>query len=117
MVLPLQCPMVAMPIAKRFPVGAMVLPSPAGIGRVNVPVMTPVTPVQEPEPKRIGCTLMVMSGAKTKSAFRSSMCLSMPLVSWPSGQVTTMSFAWLSPSRSHFWVLKTSKSSTSKVLR
>src|SRR6266571_2791022 len=116
-VAPFQCPMVAMPIAKRFPVGAMVLPSPAGIGRVNVPVITPVTAVHVPEPKRIGCTLIVMSGAKTKSAFKSSMCLAMPWVSWPSGQVTTMSCAWLSCSRSHFWLLKTSKSSTSKTLR
>src|SRR5215472_3376147 len=28
-----------------------------------------------------------------------------------------MSSAWLSPSRSHFWLLNTSKSSTSKTLR
>src|SRR6266545_3069064 len=53
-VAPFQCPMVAMPIAKRFPVGAMVLPSPAGMGRVKVPVITPDTAVHVPEPKRIG---------------------------------------------------------------
>src|SRR5437879_5446759 len=66
----------------------MNLPSPVGMGFVNVPVITPVTAVQVPEPKRIGCTLIVMSGAKTKRALRSSMCLSIPLVSCPSGQVT-----------------------------
>src|SRR5437016_679498 len=88
-----------------------------GHGFVNVPVITPVTAVQVPEPKRIGCTLIVMSGAKTKRALRSSMCLSIPLLSCPSGQVTTMSFAWLSCSRSHFWLLKTSKSRVSKTLR
>src|SRR5438094_1041819 len=109
--------MVAMPMAKRLPVGAMVLPSPPGIGRVKVPVITPVTAVHVPDPKRMGWTLMVMSGAKTKSAFRSSMCRSMPFVSWPSGHVTTMSLAWLSWSRSHFWLLKTSNSSVSNTLR
>src|SRR5213594_1546873 len=70
----------------------MNLPSPVGMGFVNVPVITPATAVQVPEPKRMGCTLIVISGAKTKSALRSSMCLSMPLVSWPSGQVTTVAF-------------------------
>ncbi len=45
------------------------------------------------------------------------MCWSMPFVSWPSGQVTTMSLAWVSWSRSHFWLLKTSKSSVSNSLR
>src|SRR5712691_3050132 len=79
--LPFQWPIVAMPIANRFPVGAIVLPSPIGIGRVNVPVITPVTAVHVPEPKRIGWTLILMSGAKTKRPFRSSMCLSMPFVS------------------------------------
>src|SRR6266404_5812747 len=72
MVLPFQCPIVAMPIAKRFPVGAIDLPSGVGIGFVNVPVITPVTAVHVPEPKRIGCVLILMSGAKTNSAFRSS---------------------------------------------
>jgi len=76
-----QWPMVAMPMAKRFPVGGIEVPSGRGIGLVKVPVMTPVTDVQAPEPKRIGWVLMAISGAKTKSAFKSSMCLPMPLVS------------------------------------
>src|SRR2546422_8445452 len=57
-----QWPIVAIPIAKRLPVGGMLVPSGRGIGRVKVPAMTPVTAVQLPEPKRIGCTLIVMSG-------------------------------------------------------
>lgn len=40
----------------------------------------------------------------------------MPFVSCPSGHVTAMSFAWLSCKRSHFWLLKTSKWSSSNVL-
>ena len=85
--------MVTMPIAKCLPVGGMTRPSGIGMGRVNVPVMTPVTAVQLPEPKRIGCVLMVMSGAKANNAFRSSICRWMPFVSCPSGHVTTMSWA------------------------
>src|SRR6185437_10722076 len=109
--------MVTMPSAKRLPVGGMVLPSPIGIGWLNVPVMTPVAVVHDPAPKRIGCSLILMSGAYTNIAFRSWMCFSMPLVSCPSGHVTTMSWAWLSLSRSHFCPLNTSKSRTSKTLR
>jgi hypothetical protein len=109
--------MVAMPIAKRLPVGWTNLPSPTGIGLVNVPVITPVTAVPLPDPKRTGWTSMLMSGAKTNSAFRSSMWRSSPWVSWPSGQVTTMSLAWLSCRRSHFWFEKTSKSSVSNTSR
>jgi hypothetical protein len=66
---------------------------PVGIGFVNVPDITPDTAVHVPEPKRIGCTLILRSGAKTNSTFRSSMCLSMPFVSCPSGQVTMISMA------------------------
>src|SRR6267378_1076227 len=65
-----------MPSAKRLPVGAIDLPSGVGIGLVKVPVMTPVTAVHVPEPKRMGCVLILMSGAKTNSAFRSSICFS-----------------------------------------
>src|SRR5712691_4565624 len=43
------------------------------------------------------------------------MCAARPCVSWPSGHVTTMSSACDSPKRSHFWLLNTSKSSTSNV--
>ena len=39
-------------MAKRLPVGGIVFPSAVGIGFVKVPVMTPVTDVHEPEPKR-----------------------------------------------------------------
>src|SRR5438034_3276150 len=74
--------------AKCLPVGGIDLPSGVAIGFMNVPDITPDTAVHVPEPKRIGCTLISRSGAKTNSAFRSSMCLSMPLVSCPSGQVT-----------------------------
>jgi hypothetical protein len=58
-----QWPIVAMPMAKRFPVGGILVPPGRGMGRVKVPVMTPVTAVQLPEPNRMGCTLMVISGA------------------------------------------------------
>src|SRR5881409_4443940 len=55
-----------MGMANRLPVGAIVPPSGVGIGRVKVPVITPVTAVQLPEPNRIGCTLISMSGPQTK---------------------------------------------------
>src|SRR5690242_16241424 len=43
------------------------------------------------------------------------MCFASPFVSCPSGQVTTMSAAWLSDRRVHFWFENTSKSSVSNV--
>lgn len=58
-----QCAMVAIGSANRFPVGSMNFPPPIGMGLVKVPVITPVTDVQSPDPKRIGCTLIAMSGA------------------------------------------------------
>lgn len=58
-----QCPIVAMGSPKRLPVGWMNFPSPIGMGLVKVPVITPVTVVQDPEPKRIGWILIAMSGA------------------------------------------------------
>src|SRR6184192_4307866 len=57
--------------AKCLPVGGIDLPSGVVIGFVNVPDIMPVTAVHVPEPKRIGCTLIFRSGAKTNNAFRS----------------------------------------------
>ena len=56
-------PIVAIEILKGFPVGAIVLPSGVGIGRENVPVITPVTQVHSPEPNLMGWILIRVSGA------------------------------------------------------
>src|SRR5512143_3212934 len=103
-----QWPIVAMASLNFFPVGGIVLPSPIGIGLENVPDMTPVTQVHSPDPNLMGCSLMLVSGAYTNMALRSSMCFAMPFVSCPSGHVTTMSSEWLSDNLSHFWLLNTS---------
>jgi hypothetical protein len=55
-----------MPIAKCFPVGAVDFPSAVGIG-LKVPALIPEADVHEPEPKRMGCSLILMSGANTTS--------------------------------------------------
>ena len=64
---PFQWPTVAIPIAKRLPVGGIDLPSAIGIGLENVPVMTPVTAVHVPEPKRMGCSLISIWGQRRKA--------------------------------------------------
>src|ERR1022692_3051824 len=75
---PFQWPTVHMISVKAFPVGGIVLPSPMGIGFVNVPSMTPITLVHSPLAILTGCSWMRVSGAYTNIAFKSAMCRSMP---------------------------------------
>src|SRR3989442_8682602 len=75
-----QCPTVHMGSLNVLPVGAMVLPLPIGIGLENVPRVYPVTHVQSPEPNFIGCSTILVSGAKTNIGFNSSMCVLMSVV-------------------------------------
>src|SRR5947199_7320817 len=63
-----QWPTVTIPMAKRFPVGAIVLPSGVGIGLVNVPPITPVTAVHVPDPNRMYLDLDVRG--KDKQGFQ-----------------------------------------------
>jgi hypothetical protein len=56
-----QCPIVCIGSLNDLPVGEIVLPSPAGIGFVNVPSMIPITAVNSPQAIRMGCSLMYMN--------------------------------------------------------
>lgn len=63
---------------RGFPVGAIVFPSGVGIGRENVPLITSVTHVQSALPNLIGWSAILVSGAYTNMALRSSMCCARP---------------------------------------
>jgi hypothetical protein len=75
-----QMPTVTMLMEKLLPVGWMKPPLPSGIGRENVPWLTPVTAVRLSLAIRIGCWVTRVSGAQTNWALRSAMWRSMPSV-------------------------------------
>ena len=73
---------------KLLPVGWTNFPLPIGMGFDKVR-RSACDAVQCPFAILIGCSVILRSGSATNSAFNSR-CLSIPRVSWPSGQLTMM---------------------------
>jgi len=56
--------MAAIGIENSLPVGWMNLSPPSEMSYEKAPVRTPVTAVHAPDPKRIGCTAIFVSGVR-----------------------------------------------------